>query len=180
MTSRSVVLIGLMGCGKSTIGRELGRCIGLPVLDTDAIIEEQTGMNIPRIFSEQGEARFRALEAVLLTYLRDNADKLGSSVISTGGGIILRKENRVILRMLGFVVWLDVDIPNLLVRTAHSRNRPLLRNADREARLRSLYAARRSLYAETAHLRIDSSSMKVTDVVDAIVQSRKLYLSRGN
>ncbi len=168
--ARSIVLIGLMGCGKSTVGRELSRYTGLPLLDTDAIIEEQTGMDIPRIFAEQGEPRFRALETALLMYLRDNAGKCTPSVIATGGGIILRPENRAILRTLGLVVWLDVDLPNLLTRTTRSQNRPLLQACDREDRLSSLLAVRSPLYAETAHLRINSSHMKATEVADEIIR----------
>lgn len=169
-SARSIVLIGLMGCGKSTVGRELSRYTGLPLLDTDAIIEEQTGMGIPRIFAEQGERHFRALETALLTYLRDNATTRPPSVIATGGGIILRPQNRAILRTLGLVVWLDVDLPNLLIRTTRSQCRPLLQGCDREDRIRSLLAARSPLYAETAHLRVNSSHMKATEAVDEIIR----------
>lgn len=167
---RSIVLIGLMGSGKSTVGRELSRATGLPLLDTDQVIEEQVGMDIPHIFTKQGEAHFRALETALLTYLRDTPEYRIAHVISTGGGIILRPENREILRSLGLVVWLDVDLPNLLARTARAQNRPLLRGLDRERRLRELITSRSPLYEQTAHFRINSSELKVGQVVDAILQ----------
>ena len=91
---RSIVLIGLMGCGKSTVGRELSRATGLPFLDTDLLIEEQVGMEIPRIFAERGESHFRALETTLLSYLRDHPSPRSSGIIATGGGIVLHPKNR--------------------------------------------------------------------------------------
>ena len=174
---RSIVLIGLMGCGKSTVGRELSRATGLPFLDTDLLIEDQVGMEIPRIFAELGESRFRALEVALLNYLRDHPSPHSSGIISTGGGIVLRPENRDTLRSLGFVVWLDVDLPNLLSRTARAQNRPLLYGQDRESRLRQLLDARSPLYAQTAHFRINSSELKVAQVVDIILQQTHSFFS---
>ncbi len=174
---RSIVLIGLMGCGKSTVGRELSRATGLPFLDTDMLIEEQVGMEIPRIFAEMGEPRFRVLETALLNYLRDNPSPRSSGVIATGGGIILRQENRAILRSLGFVVWLDVDLPNLLARTARAQNRPLLHGQDRESCLRQLLNNRSPLYAQTAHFHVNSSELKVSQVVDIILRQTRSFFS---
>ena len=135
------------------------------------------GMEIPRIFAEMGESRFRVLETALLNYLRDNPSPRSSGIIATGGGIILRQENRAILRSLGFVVWLDVDLPNLLSRTARAQNRPLLHNADRESRLRELMAIRSPLYEQTAHLRINSSNLKASQVVDLILQQAPSFFA---
>ncbi len=174
---RSIVLIGLMGCGKSTVGRELSRATSFPFLDTDMLIEEQVGMEIPQIFAELGEPRFRALETALLNYLRDNPSSRSSGIIATGGGMILRPENRLILRSLGFVVWLDVDLPNLLSRTARAQNRPLLHIEDRESRLRELMDIRSPLYEQTAHLRINSSNLKASQVVDLILQHAHTFFA---
>ncbi len=174
---RSIVLIGLMGCGKSTVGRELSRATGLPFLDTDLLIEEQVGMEIPRIFAERGESHFRALETTLLSYLRDHPSPRSSGIIATGGGIVLHPKNRSILRLLGLVVWLDVDLPNLLARTVRAQNRPLLCNTDREAKLRELIATRNPLYEQTAHVRINSSELKASQVADIILQHAKNFFA---
>ena len=177
LSRRSIVLIGLMGCGKSTVGRELSRATGAPFLDTDLLIEEQVGMDIPRIFAELGEPHFRALETALLNYLRDHPSSCSSGIISTGGGIVLRPENRAILRSLGFVVWLDVDLPNLLSRAERAQNRPLLQDQDREARLRQLLDARSPLYAQTAHFRINSSEIKPPQVADIILRQAHSFFA---
>lgn len=168
---RPIVLIGLMGCGKSTVGRELSRRTGLPFLDTDAVIEEQVGKSIPDIFREKGEAHFRTLETVLLRYMENTVQNgAGAHIISTGGGIVLRPENREILRRLGLCVWLNVDVPNLLLRTARAQNRPLLQVDDREETLRRLLTERSPLYTQASHLRINSSGMKADEVVNAILR----------
>ncbi len=164
-----IALIGLMGCGKSTVGRELSRTCGNPLLDTDAIIEQQVGMSIREIFLTRGESYFRALETALLRYI-EHSPKLHPTIISTGGGIILAPQNREILRRIAFTVWLDVDIPTLLSRTARSTGRPLLAdNSDRQAVLARLLEERRPFYEQACHLRIDSSSMQVQVVVDLIL-----------
>ena len=174
-----IILIGLMGCGKSTIGRELSKLTGLPLLDTDLVIEEQLGKSIPDIFAEFGEARFRALETALLRYLADrsSAPDKRNCIISTGGGIVLKPENRSILRSLGFVVWLNVDVPALLARTARANNRPLLHNADRAATLTSLLLRRRPLYEATAHMRLNTTDTDIPTVTREIIHAAKLFYS---
>ena len=165
---RSVILVGLMGCGKTTVGKALSMRTGLPLLDTDAVIEEQYKKPIPRIFAEEGEQTFRNLETALLRYLYDSRGTQPPAIISTGGGIILRQENRRILRHLGYVVWLNVAVSALLSRTAHAANRPLLEVADRRATLLNLLHQRRPLYEETAHLRLNTTRMDVKSVVHDI------------
>lgn len=175
---RPIVLIGLMGAGKSTVGRELSRATGMAFLDTDSVIEEQTGMCIPDIFRERGERHFRLLETALLRYIVQNAQAgNGSHVISTGGGIILQEENRRLLRELGFTVWLTADVPTLLARTARAQNRPLLQVEDREATLRELLAERAPLYEQTAHLSLDSTGLKATEVVDCIIAHARRFFA---
>ena len=168
-----IALIGLMGCGKSTVGRELSRACGFPFLDTDAVIEQQIGSSIRDIFATRGEAH-------LLRYI-ENSLELHPTIISTGGGIVLPRENREILRRIGFTVWLDVDVPNLLLRTARSSNRPLLSDEpQREATLTRLLQQRRSFYEQSCHLRIDSSAMQVQEVVDLILsQARAFFAARS-
>ncbi len=167
-----IILIGLMGCGKTTVGRELSRMLGMPLLDMDAVIEEQIGKSIPAIFHDEGEAHFRALETALLRYLlQDEGFGAGAPIISTGGGVVLREENRAILRQLGFCVWLDVEVPTLIARTARSNNRPLLANVNRRTILEKLSAERNPLYAETAHLHLDSTRLDVPGAARHIVDA---------
>lgn len=174
-----IVLIGLMGSGKSTVGRELSRRTGLPFLDMDTVIEEQVGKSIPDIFREKGEAHFRALETALLRYIENSVRSgSGAHIISTGGGVVLRPENREILRRLGMTVWLNVDLPNLLARTARAQNRPLLQVEDREAVLRKLMAERSPLYTQASHLRINSSTLKTSEAVDCILRHANRFFKR--
>ena len=142
---------------------------GMPLIDMDAIIEEQIGKSIPDIFRENGEAHFRALETALLRYIEGTiGSEKGNVIISTGGGVVLRAVNREILRRIGFIVWFNVDVPTLLERTSRSNNRPLLQSPDRVAIMERLHRERTPLYAETAHLRLDSSSISVRDTVPLI------------
>ena len=176
---RPIILIGLMGSGKSTVGKELSRRTGLPFLDMDAVIEEQVGMSIPDIFREKGENHFRVLETALLRYIEQSASEAqGGHIISTAGGVVLRPENREILRRLGLTVWLNVDLPNLLLRTARAQNRPLLQVDDREATMRALLTERSPLYTQASHLRINSSGMKVSEVVDCILRHANKFFKR--
>lgn len=176
---RPIVLIGLMGSGKSTVGRELSRRTGLSFLDMDAVIEEQVGKSIPDIFREKGESHFRALETALLRYIEKSVQEgNGAHIVSTGGGIVLRPENREILRRLGLTVWLNVDLPTLLARTARSHNRPLLQVDDREETLRTLLIERSPLYTQASHIRINSSAMKASEVVDTIIRHAHKHFKR--
>ncbi len=175
---RPIILVGLMGCGKTTVGRELSKMLGMPFLDMDAVIEEQIGKSIPAIFRDEGEAHFRALETALLRYIATKAgSKEGADIVSTGGGVVLKPENRDIIRRLGFSVWLNVEVPALMARTARSTNRPLLAHADRRATLERLSRERSPLYAASAHLRIDSTFMDVVDVVDAICAAASTFFN---
>ncbi len=172
---RPIILIGLMGCGKTTVGRELSKMLGMPFLDMDAIIEEQIGKPIPAIFRDEGEAHFRALETALLRYLETCAGGAGAAIISTGGGVVLRPENRDILLRLGFCVWLDVEVPALLSRTARSINRPLLANVNRRVVLERLSRERTPLYAAAAHLRLDSTRLDVMQVTRRVCREAEAF-----
>ncbi len=168
-----------MGCGKTTVGKELSKQTGMPLLDMDSVIEEQIGKPISTIFQEDGEARFRALETALLRYLEseDGAGVCRNSIISTGGGVVLRPENREILRRLGYTVWLSVDVDVLISRTSRNNNRPLLRKPNREEILHQLLAQRAPLYAETAHLTLESSDLDVHAVVQAVYQAAQQHFA---
>lgn len=149
--SGSVVLVGLSGSGKSTVARLLAPRIGLQVVDTDRAIEEAAGRSVAELFASEGEARFRDREARIVAAACNER-----AVIATGGGAVLREENRRLLRQGNLVVWLDPPLHLAAQRlAAHGRNevRPLLQG-DLEQRLQQMDAARRALYAGVAHLRL--------------------------
>lgn len=173
---RHVIFVGLMGCGKTTIGRELARLTGMSFLDMDVLIEEQIGKSISDIFKDEGEAHFRSLETALLRYLLEESPApTAGCIISTGGGVIMREENRELLRRLGFVIWLDVDVPTLYERTSRTNHRPLLQQGDAQEALRKLLESRAPFYAESAHLRLDTSSMEIPDAVRFVKEAADDY-----
>lgn len=147
----NIYLVGLMGAGKTTVGRALARRIGYRFVDSDHEIEARTGVSIPTIFEIEGEAGFRRREALVIAELtRDHGQ-----VIATGGGAVLLPENRERLRSGGFVAYLRVPPRVLHERTRQDRNRPLLRVADPLARLEALHAERDPLYREVADIIVD-------------------------
>ncbi len=141
-----------MSSGKTKVGRILSLRSGLPFLDTDDEIVERAGMTIPRIFAEQGEPAFRAMEAEEVARIAGDERRL---VAATGGGAILDQASRRLMRETGLVVWLKPSISSLIAK-GKTHNRPLLQgHSDLAGRYRKIWEARRSLYEETAHLRID-------------------------
>jgi len=153
--SPNLFLIGSMGAGKTTVGRQIADLYRLPFLDLDQEIEARTGATIELIFELEGEPGFRRRESALLAEL---ASRKGI-VLSTGGGAILDAQNRSMLRSRGFVVWLDVGIDAQLARLERDRQRPLLRAPDRRQRLEQLAAVRNPLYAQTADLHLESAGI---------------------
>lgn len=145
---KRVVLVGPMGAGKSTIGRMLARELGYRFLDSDRIIEDRCGANIPWIFDVEGEDGFRQRETAMLEEL----SREGSTVLATGGGAVMRDENHALLRKDATVIYLKTSIDQQVERTRKDRNRPLLQNDDPEAVLRKLFAIRDPLYSELADI----------------------------
>jgi shikimate kinase len=169
----NIVLIGFMGCGKSTVGRALQQRLGYPLVDMDQMIEQRAGKPITRIFSEEGERVFREMETGLL---RELAGKIGErQIISTGGGVIVRAENREILRKLGYVVWLDAPLEVIHERTAKNRARPLLNTESPEERIRGLMAERRPLYQETSHLKLDTAGLDCQELATGILECARYF-----
>ncbi|MGH8324832.1 MAG: shikimate kinase [Steroidobacteraceae bacterium] len=148
----NLFLIGPMGAGKTTIGRQLAELFRMPFHDLDHEIEHHTGAAITLIFELEGEAGFRRREHALLAELAAH----DGHVMATGGGAVLDAENRRILRERGFVIWLDAPVDAQLARLSRDRQRPLLAAADRRARLTQLAAVRDPLYAEIADIRLRS------------------------
>ncbi|MDO8457852.1 MAG: shikimate kinase [Rhodoferax sp.] len=160
-----ISLIGLPGSGKSTVGRQLARRLQLPFFDSDHVIEQQLGCSIREFFEREGEARFRDIEASVIDALTQGQE----GVLSTGGGVVLRPENRNNLRDRTQVVYLNSSPDELFRRLRHDKNRPLLQVADPLQRLRDLYAQRHPLYRETAHFSVDTGRPSVAALVNMIV-----------
>lgn len=172
---KNIVLIGFMGSGKSTVGRELHHRLGYPLVDMDQVIERKAGRPIAAIFAEDGEAAFRDMETVLLRELGEASGQ--RRIISTGGGVIGREENRALLRQLGYVVWLHAPLGVILERTAKNRDRPLLHTDNPRERVESLMNVRKPLYAETAHLKIDTSGLDCTELATGILESARYFFT---
>ena len=145
---KRVVLVGPMGAGKSTIGRLLAKELGYRFLDSDRIIEERCGANIPWIFDVEGEDGFRQRETSMLEELSNEV----GTVLATGGGAVMRAENHGLLKKNAVVVYLKTSIDQQVERTRKDRNRPLLQNDDPEGVLRRLFAIRDPLYTELADI----------------------------
>ncbi|MGD2137660.1 MAG: shikimate kinase AroK [Gammaproteobacteria bacterium] len=165
-TPGSLFLTGPMGAGKSTIGRQLSKQLGMAFRDSDHEIEHRTGVDIPLIFELEGEAGFRKREAAII----DELTRLPNIVLATGGGAILDPANRRHLQERGLVIYLHASIDQQLKRTARDRNRPLLQTGDPRSRLEELMAARDPLYRQLAELTIDTNGMRVRDVVREIIR----------
>ncbi len=158
---QNICLVGMMGAGKTTVGRQLAKRLGRRFVDADHEIEARTGVRIPTIFEIEGEAGFRRREAEAIDALTQEH----GLVLATGGGAVLDPANRRRLKESGLVVYLRV-LPLLLYeRTRHDRNRPLLQVADPLARLEELFAQRDPLYREVADVVIDTSSGGVGSLV---------------
>ncbi|NYE27005.1 shikimate kinase [Pigmentiphaga litoralis] len=158
-------LVGMMGAGKTTIGRGLARAMGREFVDIDQVIETRCGVRIPTIFELEGEAGFRAREAHVL----DEYSRKSGVVLATGGGVVMAEPNRRILAERGRVLYLRARAEELYQRTRYDRNRPLLRTADPLAKITELLVAREPLYEEIADLVVDTGRMSVTRLVHRIL-----------
>ncbi len=167
----NIVLIGFMGSGKSTVSYRLSKRLEWNMFDTDRLVEERAGLGIPDIFASLGEQAFRDLETEVLQSLKGTE----SSIIATGGGVILREENRELLRELGFTVWLTASPEILFERVSRTDHRPLLRTSDPQKALRELFASRERLYMQTADCVVDSSNLNHQAVVDIVLARAGQY-----
>lgn len=162
--ARSIVLVGLMGAGKSSIGRRLAQRLAMPFLDADTEIEKAAGMTIPEIFEKHGEPYFRAGEVRVVARLLDS----GPQVLATGGGAYMNEETRARIRARGVSVWLKADLDVLLKRVRRRADRPLLRADDPAEVLRRLMDQRYPVYAE-ADLTVVSREASHEDIVDDVI-----------
>ena len=163
---RPIVLVGLMGAGKSTVGRRLANRLDLPFVDTDAAIEDATRQPWGELFERYGEAAYRDGERRLVARIVDGEVR----VISTGGGVFVDPATRELLNERAITVWLDAPVDVLADRTARRNTRPLLRNGDARQTLEQLSRDERPAYAE-AHIHIKSGSGAHKDVVEAIIKA---------
>lgn len=162
---KTVVMVGMMGAGKTAVGRALAARLGVPFLDSDAEIESAANMTIPEIFERDGEAFFRSKESQVIGRLLD--EKKG--ILSTGGGAFLSDANRQLISDKGASVWLRADLEVLWNRVRHKDTRPLLRTADPHATLRDLYEARVPVYAQADLVAESDGDTAIEDMVDRVL-----------
>lgn len=170
MLAPTLALVGMPGCGKSTVGRHLARQLGRPFVDSDHEIEHTIGGPIRTFFEQQGEAAFRDLEEQAIARLCGQ----GGTVLATGGGAVLRPANRAALRTQCQVIYLRSTPEELFRRLRHDTQRPLLQVRDPLKRLRDLYRERDPLYRETAHFVIETGRPSVPTLVNMILMQLEL------
>ncbi len=171
---RSIVLVGMMGAGKSTIGRRLGARLRLPFLDADIEIEAAACMSIPEIFETRGEPYFRDGEARVIARLLDS----GPAVIATGGGAFMREETRNRIREKAVSLWLKADVDTIMKRVKRRADRPLLQTADPEATVSRLLEVREPVY-QSADLTIASRDVPHDRIVDECIDALRARLCAG-
>lgn len=169
--SRSIVLVGIMGCGKSTVGKRLAQRLGLEFIDADSEIERAANMTVSEIFSEHGEPYFRSGEERVIARLLQE----GPQVLATGGGAFMSEATRSEIAAHGLSIWLKVDFETVMARVRRRSTRPLLRNPDPEGTMRKLMAEREPVYAKAA-LTVTSKDVPHEAVVDQIVATLEHHL----
>lgn len=167
MSAKTLILTGYMGTGKTTVGKALSKILHLPLLDTDALIEEKADMSIPEIFDKLGEEAFRDMETKLLYEIRDY---YGPCVLSLGGGMVLREENRKVLSQIGEVFALTATADTIYERVKDDDNRPLLRCDDPKAKIESMLKSRENAYNDASDYKIVTDGKTPDDIATKIVE----------
>ncbi|HUE79549.1 MAG TPA: shikimate kinase [Sphingomicrobium sp.] len=170
---RPIALVGLMGVGKSTVGRRLARRLGLPFIDSDTAIEDASGLSAAEVFERYGEDDYRDGERRLVARLVDGQVR----VIATGGGVFVDPRTRDLLNSRAITVWLDAPIDVLADRTSRRDTRPLLRNGDRKGTLERLAEEERPCYS-AAHIHVKSGAGAHRDVVETILKALENHLGK--
>jgi len=164
--NKNIILVGLMGSGKTTIGKQLSKSMKREFLDTDHAIEEKTGVDVSTIFELEGEEGFRSREHNFLGKLK-GSQKL---VIATGGGIILSSENRDLLKEIGCVLYLRSNIKDLVSRLKDDKTRPLIQNVNLSQKINDLFNERDPLYSSVANYIIETKNKKINDIKKEIME----------
>ncbi len=168
---KSIVLVGIMGCGKSTVGKRLAQRLGLEFIDADSEIERAANMTVSEIFAEHGEPYFRSGEERVIARLLGE----GPQVLATGGGAFMSEATRAEIAAQGISIWLKVDFETVMSRVRRRATRPLLQNPDPEGTMKKLMAEREPVYAKAA-LTVTSKDVPHEAVVDEIVATLADYL----
>lgn len=163
--AQNIIFVGPMGAGKTTIGKQLARQLGRTFYDSDRVIEERTGADIPLIFEMEGEEGFRRREKTIIAELTNKQD----IVLATGGGAILDPENRDQITRQGFVIYLSAPLEHLFNRTSKDKNRPLLQTANPRKKLEEILSVRDPLYREVADVVIETDGSPARGVVKKIL-----------
>ena len=166
MIASNIFLVGPMGAGKSTVGKQLAKSLGRDFYDSDKEIEKRTGVSIAWIFEMEGEAGFRLRERKVI----DELTELKNIVLATGGGAVLAEENRRVLRSRGYVVYLSASVEQLLRRTNKDKNRPLLQTGQPEDKITGLMAERAPLYKDVADIELRTGDQSIQYVVSGLIK----------
>ncbi len=172
---KTVVLVGMMGSGKTSVGRRLAKALGWPFQDADWAIEDAAGTSITNIFAEIGEAEFRQRERQVIARVIDEQQK---QVLALGGGSFVADETRRLIKGSAISIWLDTDVDILVKRTGRRNDRPLLNKGDPRTILTNLLNERRPTYAE-ADIIIDGGSGSLGEVVDRAMQALRAYADKA-
>ena len=174
LNKEKIIFIGPMGAGKTTIGKQVASHFGCDFYDSDRVIEERTGVSIPLIFELEGEEGFRRRETEVLADLCEKKN----IVIATGGGAILREENRKILQNNSLVIFLDASLEQLFERTCKDRNRPLLQTKDPKEKLKQLLDQRLAIYRQMADIIITTDNQSIYHTVSHILNQIDAYRNK--
>lgn len=166
MISGNIFLVGPMGAGKSTVGKQLAKSLGREFYDSDKELEKRTGVSISWIFEMEGEEGFRAREQKII----DELTGLKDIVLATGGGVVLAEENRRVLRSRGHVVYLSASVEQLLRRTSKDKSRPLLQTDNPKQRIREILAQREALYRDVADIELRTGEQSIQHVVSGLIK----------
>ena len=163
---KNIILIGFMACGKSSVGRRLSQALNMEFLDTDELIEEKEGITVSKIFAECGEAAFRAMETECLKDLLDKEKP--PFVLSVGGGLPIREENRRLLSQIGTVVYLKVSAETVFMRVRNDTSRPLLQTPNPRGRIMDLMSARKQFYEDAADVVLEADDKSFDVIIEEI------------
>lgn len=163
---KNIILIGFMACGKSSVGRRLSQAFNMEFLDTDELIEQKAGTTVSDIFATQGEAAFRAMETECLKDLLGRSG--GAFVLSVGGGLPIREENRKLLSQIGTVIYLKVSAETVFRRVRNDKTRPLLQTSNPRGRIMDLMSARKQFYEDAADVVLEADDKSFDAIIEEI------------